>query len=91
VCPVVQCSPQFVDREIATKKGCTAGQLCLAWVLAQGDDFIPIPGTKKEKYLHENMGALDVVLTKEDLAEIDAIAEQIKTVGDRSVRNSFRY
>lgn len=77
----------ILRREIANKKGCAASQLCLAWVLAQGDDFIPIPGTKKEKYLRENLGALDVVLTKEDIAEIDAITEQIKTVGDRSVRH----
>ena len=82
VCPL-RGAYLFVGREIATKKGCTASQLCLAWVLAQGDDFIPIPGTKKEKYLRENLGALEVVLTKEDLAEIDAITEHIKTVGER--------
>jgi len=70
-------------KEIADRKGCTASQLCLAWVLAQGDDFVPIPGTKKEKYLRENLGGLDVVLTKEDLAEIDAIIDRITTVGER--------
>jgi diketogulonate reductase-like aldo/keto reductase len=79
----------FLCREIADRKGCTASQLCLAWVLAQGDDFVSIPGTKKEKYLRENLGGLDVVLTKEELAEIDAIIDCITTVGERSVHVSL--
>jgi aryl-alcohol dehydrogenase-like predicted oxidoreductase len=58
--------------KIAADKGCTAGQLALAWVLAQGDDVVPIPGTKRRSYLEENLGALDVELTAEDLARIDA-------------------
>ncbi|PIA91783.1 Aldo-keto reductase yakc [NADP(+)] [Cercospora beticola] len=56
--------------ELATKKGATPGQLALAWVLSQGDDFIPIPGTKRIKYLEENAKAIDVQLTKEDDQEI---------------------
>jgi len=80
----------LVGRAIATKKGCTASQLCLAWILAQGGDFIPIPGTKNEKYLRENLGALNVVLTKKEIAEIDAIIEHLKAVGDRSVRSPCR-
>ena len=55
---------------ISQKKGCTSGQLTLAWLLAQGDDIIPIPGTKKIKYLEENLGALKVKLTKEEEQEI---------------------
>ncbi|MDX6699456.1 MAG: hypothetical protein QOE65_2853 [Solirubrobacteraceae bacterium] len=68
-------------REIAAEKGCTAGQLALAWVLAQGEDIVPIPGTKRRTYLEENLGAVDVRLTPEDLARIDA--EMPAAVGDR--------
>ena len=60
--------------EIATQKGCTPAQLALAWVLAQGEDIVPIPGTKRRKYLEENVGALNVQLTKEDLQRIDEVA-----------------
>jgi len=60
-------------REIAAAKGCTAAQLALAWVLAQGDHILPIPGTKRRKYLDENLGALDVALTGKELEDIDSI------------------
>jgi len=60
-------------REIAESKGATPGQLALAWVLAQGDDVAPIPGTKRVKYLEENVGAADVTLTADDLARIQDI------------------
>ncbi|KAI1181171.1 aldo-keto reductase [Nemania sp. FL0916] len=63
---------------IAKEKGCTSGQLAIAWVLAQGDDIIPIPGTKREKYLIENMGSVDVTLTKEEEARI---RQAINSVG----------
>src|SRR5437763_350469 len=59
-------------REIAAEKGCAPGQLALAWVLAQGDDIVPIPGTKRRTYLEENLAAVDVSLTAEDLERIDA-------------------
>ena len=55
-------------EEIAAAKGCTPGQVALAWVLAQGDDIVPIPGTKRVTYLEENVGAVDVELTADDLA-----------------------
>ena len=58
-------------REIAEEKDVTPAQLALAWVLAQGDDIVPIPGTKRRKYLEENAAAADVELTDEDLARID--------------------
>jgi aryl-alcohol dehydrogenase-like predicted oxidoreductase len=58
-------------REIAEEKEVTPAQLALAWVLAQGDDIVPIPGTKRRKYLEENAAAADVELTDEDLARID--------------------
>ena len=59
-------------EEIANAKGCTVAQLALAWVLAQGDDVVPIPGTKRRSYLEENLGALSVQLSAEDLARLDA-------------------
>jgi aryl-alcohol dehydrogenase-like predicted oxidoreductase len=59
-------------EEMAKKKGCTPGQLAIAWVIAQGDDVVAIPGTKRIRYLDENLGALHVRLTKDDLASIDA-------------------
>ncbi len=58
-------------EEIAKRKGCTTSQLALAWVLAQGGDIVPIPGTKRRKYLEENAGALQVKFSEQDLAEID--------------------
>jgi len=58
-------------EEIARKKKCTASQLALAWVLAQGDDMAPIPGTKHRKYLEENVGAMNVQLTPQELSELD--------------------
>lgn len=60
-------------KEIATRIGCNPGQLALAWVLAQGDDIVPIPGTKRRKYIEENAGAVDIILSKSQLAELDAI------------------
>lgn len=70
-------------RAIASEKGCTPGQLALAWVLAQGDDVVPIPGTKRVKYLEENAGALDVDLTADDLAALDAAVPRDAVVGAR--------
>ena len=58
-------------NEIAREKGCTPAQLALAWVLAQGDDIVPIPGTKRRPYLEENLGALEVSLSPDELARID--------------------
>ncbi|MCU1489393.1 MAG: aldo/keto reductase [Acidimicrobiaceae bacterium] len=70
-------------QELAKKKGVTASQLALAWVLAQGEDIVPIPGTKRRKYLEENVAALDIKLTKEDLAAIDELAPTGVAAGDR--------
>ncbi|WP_271301056.1 aldo/keto reductase [Sphingomonas sp. CV7422] len=58
---------------MAADKGCTPAQLALAWVLAQGEDIVPIPGTKRRRYLEDNLGALDVTLTADELARIDTI------------------
>ena len=60
-------------KELAATLGCTPGQLALAWVLAQGDDVVPIPGTKRRRYLEENVAAADVTLSADDLAAIDGI------------------
>jgi aryl-alcohol dehydrogenase-like predicted oxidoreductase len=59
--------------DIAKEKGCTPSQLALAWVLAQGDDIVPIPGTKRRKYLEENLGALEVKLATADLERINSV------------------
>jgi aryl-alcohol dehydrogenase-like predicted oxidoreductase len=59
-------------KEIANEKGITAAQLAIAWVLARGDDLVPIPGTKRRTYLEQNAGSVDVELTDEELARIDA-------------------
>ncbi|MEO7716520.1 MAG: aldo/keto reductase [Capsulimonas sp.] len=68
---------------LATEKGVTPGQIALAWVLAQGTDIVPIPGTRRIPYLEENLKALDVVLTPEDLKRIDEIAPLGVAVGTR--------
>jgi aryl-alcohol dehydrogenase-like predicted oxidoreductase len=70
-------------EELAAAKGCTASQLALAWVLAQGGDIVPIPGTKRRKYLEENLAAVDVHLTADDLARIEEIAPQGVAAGTR--------
>ncbi len=70
-------------QEIAKEKACTPAQLALAWVLAQGEDIVPIPGTKRRPYLEENIGALNVDLTPEDLRRIDEVFPKGAAAGDR--------
>jgi aryl-alcohol dehydrogenase-like predicted oxidoreductase len=70
-------------EDMAKEKGCTAAQLALAWVLAQGDDIVPIPGTKHIRYLDENIGALDVKLTSKDLKRLDEILPPGAAAGER--------
>ena len=69
--------------QIASEKGVTLAQLSLAWVLAKGDDIVPIPGTKRRKWLRENVGALDVVLTSDEVAALEEAVPREKVVGDR--------
>ncbi|GAB2267187.1 hypothetical protein Dimus_002171 [Dionaea muscipula] len=69
--------------EIAARKGCTTGQLALAWVHHQGDDVVPIPGTTKIKNLDQNIGALSVKLTREEMAELEALVAADAVKGDR--------
>ncbi len=75
---------RLVDEigKVAAEKGCTPGQLALAWVLAQGDDVVPIPGTKRVPYLEENAGAAALALTADDLARLDGLSA--RTTGARS-------
>ncbi len=70
-------------EEIARRKKCSTTQLALAWVLAQGDDIVPIPGTKQRKYLEENVRAIEVELTPADLEEIDEVAPLGVAAGER--------
>ena len=70
-------------RAIAASNGCTPAQLALAWVMAQGDDIVPIPGTKRRQYLEENVGALDIRLTPEELTEIDSLIPPGAAAGSR--------
>ncbi len=76
---------RLVDRikEIAAEQNCTPGQLALAWVLSQGADVVPIPGTKRRRYLEENVEATELTLSEEDLARIDEVAPMGAASGDR--------
>lgn len=77
-------------KALVDKKGCSTSQLALAWLLKQGGDIIPIPGTKKIKYLEENWAALDVELTDEEEAEIRAFVETAEVVGARSTPDTMK-
>jgi aryl-alcohol dehydrogenase-like predicted oxidoreductase len=75
---------------IASRRGVTAAQLALAWVLAQGDDVVPIPGTKRRKYLEENARAVDLRLTPEDVAELEAAVPPDEIAGERYAASGMR-
>jgi aryl-alcohol dehydrogenase-like predicted oxidoreductase len=70
-------------EQMATAKGCTTAQIALAWVLAQGEHIIPIPGTRREKYLRDNIAAVDVTLSADDLRQLDAILPPGAAAGTR--------
>jgi len=76
--------------ELAKEKNCTPAQLALAWVLAQGNDIIPIPGTKKRKYLEENAAAVDITLTNDDLQNIEELLDKYPDVGQRYSEGSMK-
>jgi aryl-alcohol dehydrogenase-like predicted oxidoreductase len=78
-------------RALASEKGCTPGQLALAWVLAQGPDVVPIPGTKRRSYLEENAGAPAVELSADDLARLGEIAPPGVAVGGRYADAGYAY
>lgn len=75
---------------LALQKGCTSAQLALAWVLAQGNDIIPIPGTKKTKYLRENAGSVDIELSPADLKDIQNIMNEFPDTGMRYGEGAFK-
>lgn len=76
---------KLVERvqSIAARKGVTAGQLALAWVLAKGEDVVPIPGTKRRKYLEENAAAADIKLTDSEIEELETAVPEAEVAGDR--------
>ncbi len=77
-------------KELAARNGCTPGQLALAWVLAQGDDIVPIPGTKRRSYLEQNVQALNLKLDQNALAELDAVFPFGAASGDRYAEESMK-
>lgn len=77
--------------ELATEKGCTPAQLAIAWVLAQGENIIPIPGTKRRKYLIENAGAADISLSASDLQQIADVVARYPNVGDRYNEANYKF
>ncbi len=83
---------ELVDHieELASEKGCTPAQLAIAWLLAQGDDIIPIPGTKHKEYVVQNSGAIDIELTKEELQKIEEIAPKDVASGGRYPEQSMK-
>ncbi len=76
--------------QLAAEKNCSPAQLALAWVMAQGDDIIPIPGTKQQKYLIQNAAAVDLVLNKTELENIEAVVKQFPSVGARYSEGSMK-
>ena len=84
-----QLSAAFAD--LAAAKGCSPAQLAIAWVLAQGDYIIPIPGTKRRKYLIDNAGWVDVDLSPADLQEIDAVIARYPNIGDRYNEANYKF
>lgn len=77
-------------EEVANSKSCTLAQLALAWLLAQGDDVVPIPGTKRRKYLQENAGAVDVKLSNDDLNTINSLMAGYQISGERYSEGSMK-
>ncbi|EXX56539.1 uncharacterized protein OCT59_000111 [Rhizophagus irregularis] len=78
-------------NEFASKKGITTGQLCLAWVIGQGENFVTIPGTKRLKYLEENFEARNIHLSPEELSEIRKIIDSIEIAGERYDENIAKF
>jgi aryl-alcohol dehydrogenase-like predicted oxidoreductase len=77
-------------KRLAAGKGCTPAQLALAWVLAQGDDVVPIPGTKRVKYLEDNLGAVCVTLTRDELSELDRLFPPGAAAGERYAEGGMK-
>ncbi len=82
---LVECIKTFSER-----KGCTAAQLALAWILAKGDNIVPIPGTRRIPYLEENIAADEIVLSSDELAELEMAINQITVVGERYTQEGMK-
>ncbi|MFL6546651.1 MAG: aldo/keto reductase, partial [Candidatus Udaeobacter sp.] len=84
---------QYVERveQIADRKGVAPSQLALAWVLAQGEDIVPIPGTKRRKYLEQNVAALEIQLSREELNELSEAVPPGAVQGDRYGKEMMPY
>jgi aryl-alcohol dehydrogenase-like predicted oxidoreductase len=78
-------------EELAKQKGCTSSQLALAWLLSRGNDIVPIPGTKRRKYLDENVGAVNVSFTQDELQAIEDIAPKGIAAGDRYIASAMAH
>ena len=78
-------------EQLAVEKGCQPSQLALAWLLAQGEDIVPIPGTKRQKYLEENIAAVEITLTQSDLERMNRIAPKGIVAGDRYPESSMQF
>jgi aryl-alcohol dehydrogenase-like predicted oxidoreductase len=78
-------------RDLARRKGATPGQVALAWLLHRGEDIVPIPGTKRRSFLEENVGALALALTAEDMAVLDSVLPGGKAFGDRYAPSMGRF
>lgn len=79
-----------VISALAKDKGCTTAQLALAWLLTKGDDIVPIPGTKRLKYLEENVAAVDIILTDEERAALEASVDGLAVVGERYTEEGMK-
>jgi len=77
--------------ELASKKGCSPAQLALSWVLSQGDNVIPIPGTKKRSKLKDNAGSVDISLSQQDLQDIEEVVKRYPDVGDRYSAANYKW
>jgi aryl-alcohol dehydrogenase-like predicted oxidoreductase len=77
-------------EQMASEKGCKASQLALAWVLAQGEEGVPIPGTTRRAHLEENVAALELTLSPEDLARLNEVAPKGATAGERYPEQAMR-
>jgi aryl-alcohol dehydrogenase-like predicted oxidoreductase len=77
--------------DLASSKGCTPAQLAIAWVLARGSNIIPIPGTKRRKYLLDNAGAADIDFTPQDFSDIETLLAKYPNIGDRYNESNYRF
>ena len=84
-------SSTYIEWSPLRRKGVTPSQLALAWVLAQGDDILPIPGTKRRKYLEQNVAAVEIRLSSEELEELDKAVPRGAIQGDRYAKEMMRY